>query len=151
VRGLTHVESPTDETAHDSVRVLTVEGGRRWAPGGFRYWRINDATLVNAQGNPTALRLVPTRTGSARHERAYTMSDVWVTRPGVTKTGQMLASRLPSYAGDAASIESTDVVLWYSTPIHHVPRDEDDMGATQAMFAEFTLMPENLFDASPLP
>lgn len=151
VRELTHVESDADDTGHDTVRVLTVEGGRRWSTGGFRYWRINDATLQNAQGNPTGLRLMPTRSGSARHEYAYTMSDVWVTRGGTSKTAQMFADDLPTYAGNAESIEDTDVVVWYSTPIHHVPRDEDDLGATQVMFTEFTLMPENLFDASPLP
>lgn len=151
VRELTHVESPSDDTGADTVRVLAVEGGRPWSARGFRYWRINDATLKNAQGNPTGLRLMPTRQGTARHEPAYTKSDVWVTRGGTSKTAQMFADDLPTYAGNAESIADTDVVLWYSTPIHHVPRDEDDLGATQVMYAEFALVPENLFDASPIP
>jgi primary-amine oxidase len=151
VREVTHVESPSTGTGHDTVRVLTVEGGRAWSPAGFRYWRVNDATLRNGQGALTGLRLVPTRTGTARHVQAYAMSDVWVTRGGPGKAVELAADELPDYAGDADSVTDTDVVLWYSTPIHHVPRDEDDVGATQAMFVEFSLVPENLFDASPLP
>ncbi|MBI1734756.1 MAG: hypothetical protein HYR51_06245 [Candidatus Rokubacteria bacterium] len=153
VREITHVESSSDDTARDTVRMLTVEGGRTWSAAGLRYWRINDSTLQNAQGNPTGLRLLPSRSGTGRHVYPHTMSDVWVTRGGSGKGVQLAADALPTYAADAQSIDGADIVLWYSTPIHHVPRDEDDdpLGATQVMWADVTLVPENLFDASPLP
>lgn len=150
VREITHVESDSDNTARDTVRVLEVEGGRSWSATGFRYWRITGGSRRNAQGNPTALRLVGARHGTGRHDRPYTMSDVWVTLGGASKTAQMIADNLPVYA-DGQAVRDADVVLWYSSGIHHVPRDEDDLGATQIMWVDVSLVPENLFNASPLP
>jgi Cu2+-containing amine oxidase len=47
-------------------------------------------------------------------------------------------------------VDSGDLVLWYTSSIHHIERDEDDEGATQAMYVGFQLVPANLFSASPL-
>ena len=150
VRESTHVESSSDVTSHDTFRVVGVEGGRAWSATGFRYWHISDGTRRNAQGHLTALRLIPSRQGIARLGHLYTLSDLWVTRGGPGKEAQTVAQQLPAYVNGEA-VTGANVVVWYSTPIHHVPRDEDDLGATQLMWAEFSLVPENLFNASPLP
>ncbi|MGQ0658127.1 MAG: copper amine oxidase [Chromatiales bacterium] len=151
VREVTHIESPLNKTARDSVALITTEGGRVWSASGFRYWRINDATLTNAQGHSTGLRLIPVRSGMSRHDRAYTRKDFWVTRHTGSKTTQMFAGALPSYVANQQSVVAQDVVVWYTGAIHHVPRDEDDFGATQVMSESFRLEPQNLHDQSPFP
>jgi primary-amine oxidase len=147
---VTHVESSVDRTARDTTTLITTEGSRTWSPTGFRYWKIRDATLTNAQGNRTGLRLIPARSGTQRNDLPYTMADFWVTRFPDDKT-QMSAPGLPVYVSDRASVAERDIVVWYTGGIHHVPRDEDDAGPTQLMSGSFMLVPENLFDASPIP
>lgn len=48
------------------------------------------------------------------------------------------------------SVTTGDLVVWYTSSIHHIERDEDDDGPTQAMHVGFRLAPANLFSASPL-
>lgn len=63
----------------------------------------------------------------------------------------MFAPDLNTVYDNNQSVVGQDIIVWYTGGIHHVPRDEDDFGATQVMMEGFRLIPENLFDASPLP
>jgi Cu2+-containing amine oxidase len=139
--------------ADDSEKQLTKEGGQLWNDLEFTTLHIYDASLVNSQGKPTSYRLVPWRSGTARHSGlalAYTRKDFWVTQfVGPKTTGQMEAKNLPTYV-TGQSIVDTDVIVWYNASVHHVERDEDDTGPTQAMYFGFELRPHDLFGASPL-
>ena len=109
---------------------------------------------MNSQGNKTAYRLIPVRTGTPRHDLDYTMADFWVTRCCPAGKGvipeEIAAPSLPTFVSDGQPTAGQDVILWYTGGIHHIPRDEDDLGPTQLMVEGFMLMPENLFDSSPL-
>lgn len=135
--------------AHDFEQPIPREASLVWNDLEFNTLNIYDATLTNGQGKPTSYRLIPLRSGTARHFEAYTQSDFWVTRAKRDKGAEVQARELPSYVDPPESVTDTDIVVWYTGSVHHIPRDEDD-GATQLLSVGFTLMPSNLFDSSPL-
>lgn len=136
-------------SASEREILVARERGIPWLAPRFTTLSIYDATLRNAQGKPSAYRLIPWRLGTARHTEAFTRSDFWVTR-SQGKGTEMLAREIPSYVVPAEPVVGTDVVVWYSGPVLHIERDEDDLGPTQAMWVGFMLQPHDLFDRSPL-
>ena len=58
------------------------------------------------------------------------------------------ASGLAAYAAANRSIEDTDVVVWHTLGVTHVPRPED-WPVMPVEYAGFTLMPTGFFDRNP--
>ncbi len=137
--------------AKDPETLVSREGGIAWEAGEFTTLGVYDAGLANDKGRRTAYRLVPLRAGRARHAEAFTQADFWLTRQTeATKGTELRARDLPSYVTPPESLASGDLVLWYTASLHHIERDEDDDGPTQAMYVGFQLVPNNLFSSSPL-
>jgi primary-amine oxidase len=86
------------------------------------------------------------RYGNARNQEPFTQSDMWVTRQN---SSQIMPRDLPQYVSAQNAIVDQDIVLWYTSSIHHSVRTED-RGATHVMWTGFILMPHDLFDKSPL-
>jgi primary-amine oxidase len=148
------------ETKHTPFN-KNVEGYADWNPAKFTMLRVVNEKLKNAQGKPCSYDLMPQRMGTARHfggdreqrEENCTLHDFWVTR---AKADELNYTKLPQYVADKESIKDADVVLWYSSPMHHEPRSEDGEivdgqieGCTHVAWSTFYLRPSNIFDRTP--
>jgi Cu2+-containing amine oxidase len=98
------------------------ETSRQWNPLAFTSLGIHDSTLKNSQMHASGYDLMPLRTGTPRHQEDYTKSDFWITRYKFT---EMHVPSLPTYIAPAEPVSSNDVVVWYYSAAHHMPRDED--------------------------
>jgi primary-amine oxidase len=153
-----HIEQLPGRGAIDTMKLIDYETGLKWNPLEFTSLHIQDATLRNALGKPSAYMLMPLLFGTPRHQEAFTKYDFWVTRNNVSSSApEMAGSLLPSYIAPKQSVANTDIVVWYYGGVHHLPRDEDGQmvnrvwqGEAHVMWTGFMLMPHNLFDKSPL-
>ena len=92
----------------------------------------------------------------ARKRAGFMNHHVWVTRykPGELYAGGDYPNQseggdgLPRYAAGNESIENTDVVLWYTLNVTHIPRPEEwpVMPTTRV---GFKLLPAGFFEANP--
>jgi primary-amine oxidase len=142
-------------TASDSAPMVPNEAGFQWRPLAFTSLHIHDSALKNAQGHASGYHLIPLRTGTPRHQENFTKNDFWVTRYNFT---EMHVPSLPTYIVPAEPVSNSDVVAWYYSAAHHLPRDEDGRYVNnnfqplvaQVMWTGFMLKPHNLFDKTPL-
>ena len=118
-------------------RAFGTEVARRVAPSGFRSWRVRDLTSTNADGHPLSVELLPDTdhvyrgptTGDA--PEPFTQNEVYVTRfkpcedVAANNPGATCGEDLSEFA-NGESLSGRDVVLWYGTSFHHLPRDEDE-------------------------
>lgn len=153
-----HQEQLPSGGAVDTMTPIRSETGLIWNPLEFTSLHIEDATLTNASGKPSAYQLMPLAFGAPRHQEGFTKYDFWVTRNnGLSGSPEMSGSLLPSYIAPPQSVTNTDIVVWYYGGAHHLPRDEDGQlvnrvwqGEAHIMWSGFMLMPHNLFDKTPL-
>ena len=121
--------------------------------------------VTNQLGKPVGYKLLPQgsstmyapedslhaqRGGFARH-------NLWVTpyspdeldaAGGVFTNLHSGANGLHAYAAANRSIEDTDVVVWHTLGVTHVPRPED-WPVMPVEYAGFTLAPTGFFDRNP--
>jgi Copper amine oxidase, enzyme domain len=148
------VPSPEPSLAVDTSTQVLSEAFFDWDPKTFTTLRVQDATAVNAFGQPMGYELEPLRTGSSRHFNSgppfpteyFTQHDFAVTRyhaneltwatgaSHVPPDGYLLPqvgyTSLPPYGPppappNAESVTNSDVVLWHMSAAHHDPVDED--------------------------
>ena len=141
------------------------EAQREVDPARSRHWRVVNEGVRNHLGKPVGYKLLPQgsstmyapedslhaqRGGFARH-------NLWVTpyAPGELDAAGGVFTNLHSGAGGLAayaaanrSIEDTDVVVWHTLGVTHVPRPED-WPVMPVEYAGFTLMPTGFFDRNP--
>jgi len=146
-----HVESGA--SAVDNMTPINTEQGMVWDDLQFTQLHIYDSVLKNSRGSASGYMLIPDRTGTARHQEAWTQKDIWVTP---YDPSQMRPANLPTYVSQGRSVANTDIVVWYWGSAHHLFRDEDGQtvngtfsGVAQVMWASFMLKPHNLFDGPP--
>ena len=129
-----------------------------------RFWLIASAERCNAIGEPTAYKLMPgeniqafAQPDSAYMRRAgFLAKHVWVTRhdpseryaAGDYPNQHAGGDGLPAYVARGRSIESEDVVVWYTFGLHHLPRPEDWPVMPVATIG-FMLKPSGFFDRNP--
>ena len=151
-----HSESIASLTATDSSVPFNngIEGAADWDGSGFTELGVIDTQRKNAHGRNIGYDLMPLRSGTPRHQEAFAHHDFWVTRYHGT---EMDYTQLPTYIGNGESVTDSDIVLWYISPMHHLPRDEDGefvggfwKGSALIMWGGFDLRPRNLFDRTPL-
>ncbi|HEY3040141.1 MAG TPA: hypothetical protein VGJ66_15490 [Pyrinomonadaceae bacterium] len=150
-----HEENVFGPTANDSTTMIPSEGRRQWSSLEFTSLFIHDSTLKNLQGHTSGYHLIPLRTGTPRHEENFTQSDFWVTR---YRSTEMDVASLPSYISPPELVFKSDVVVWYYSAAHHIPRDEDgrwvgnnfEPTVAHIMWTGFMLKPHDLFDKAPL-
>ena len=129
-----------------------------------RSWQVANSRRRNRLGAPVAYRLLPgatpkllaaadsqvaARAGFARH-------NLWVTR---YREGELCAAGdhpnlhpggagLPAWSAGDESIEDTDIVLWHTFGVSHLPRPED-WPVMPVEYCGFTLQPVGFFDRNP--
>ena len=131
----------------------------------MRSWKVINPGSVNWLGQPTAYRLEaksPVRpfthpeSPSGRRSR-FIQHQLWVTRfdpderyPAGEFVNQSTGDDgLPAWIAKDRSLENTDIVLWHSFGVHHVPRPEDHP-VQPCVVCGFTLAPTGFFDQNPV-
>jgi primary-amine oxidase len=144
-------------TATDPSYSISTEEGFTWDARTHDAMEISNSAFENAQGDLSTYHLVaqPTGGGLTQDYETFTQNDFWVTP---YDPGQFAARHLAdTYVPQQRSVANTDIVAWFKGSLHHHPRDEDGVfsngtfiGVTDTMWTGFMLMPNDLFDCSPL-
>jgi primary-amine oxidase len=129
-----------------------------------RYWKIVNPTALNGLGQPVAYKLMPGENvqpfvhpeASVTKRATFITKHLWVTpyHPGEKyATGDYPnqhpgGAGLPEWTQANRSIENTDVVVWYTIGMHHIPRPEE-WPVMPVSSLGFSLKPLGFFDRNP--
>jgi primary-amine oxidase len=143
---------------------LATEGGFDVDWSTQRAWKVTNPNVRNKVGTAVAYKLVPSAAvppmldpSSPVLRRARVLEHtLWVTpyaREERWPCGEFVNQSaedegLPVWTAAERSIDNTDVVLWYTFGIHHVPRVED-WPIMPADTVSFWLKPTGFFDHNP--
>ena len=160
-------QNPHDSGFHAVTRVLRdeEEARREVAPALSRTWRVINPNVNNRLGNPVGYKLLPqasapmlTGPDSLHTQRAgFARHNLWVTPfapdelyadAGPFTNLHSGAAGLPIYTAQNRNTENTDIVVWHTFGVTHVPRPED-WPVMPVEYAGFTLMPVGFFDCNP--
>lgn len=130
-----------------------------------RTWKIVNTCSSNSLGQSTGYVLVPgensvphaTRESFFRRHAAFVNHHVWVTpyraeeqyAAGAYVNGSPPGEGLPKWTSANRSIEDTDVVVWYTLGVTHVPRPEE-WPVMPVHRTGFQLVPAGFFAHNPL-
>jgi primary-amine oxidase len=133
-------------------------------PARSRTWRISNPEVRNAVGQPVAYKLVPgatptllAREGSSIAARAgFATHNLWVTpyAPDERRAAGSYPNQhaggdgLPRWTAADRSLVGTDVVVWHTFGVTHVPRPED-WPVMPVETCGFRLSPAGFFDLNP--
>ncbi len=137
---------------------------RRVDPSRSRSWRIANRTRANGLGQPPAYKLVPASTptlladpdSSVGRRATFAAHNLWVTpfaaderraagdHPNQSGGGD----GLPAWTARDRSVVDTDIVLWHSFGVTHLPRPED-WPVMPVEYTGFSLIPVGFFDRNP--
>jgi len=130
-----------------------------------RYWKVINPGSMNALGTPTGFKLeapsaIPVFTcaqGPSGRRSGFIYNHLWVTPyhpeerfpAGEFMNHSTGDDGLPRWTAQDRPLEDTDVVLWHTFGLHHIPRVED-FPVQPCVFCGFRLTPLNFFDGNPL-
>ena len=134
-------------------------------PQRSRYWKVVNNERTNALGKPVAWKLLPAASPTLLADRAsavgqragFAQHNLWVTQfdegafnaagdyPNLLNEG---GEGLPKWSAQDRNIQDTDVVLWHTTGVTHMPRPED-WPVMPVEYCGFMLMPVGFFDRNP--
>ena len=129
-----------------------------------RYWKIVNPEKKNWVGTPTAYKLIPTSAvkayldprGPSGTRAGFIFNHLWVTPfdpeerypAGEFMNHSTGEHGLPAWTAQDRPIENTDIVVWHSFGLHHLPRIEDHP-VQPCVKCGFMLMPNGFFDQNP--
>ena len=150
------VEDTLLKTEKSAVRDLDIKHSREWM--------IASADKQNNLGVPPGYMLMPAGNtilyavegANIRKKAGFATHHFWVTK---YKYGEMyaggdypnqtqLGAGLPKYIADNESLNSEDIVVWYTMGITHIPRPED-WPVMPTHRVGFKLMPRGFFHRNP--
>jgi len=127
-------------------------------------WRVINPNVKNAMGYPVGYEIVPGENATSlllpedypQRRAGFTDYQLWVTRyqeneryaAGDYPTLSRGGDGLPAWTKANRGIEDTDIVVWYTMGVHHVPRSED-WPVMPTVWHEFELRPVNFFARNP--
>ncbi len=133
-------------------------------PSRSRSWRIANRACRNQVGEPTAYKLLPVSTptllahpdSSVGRRAAFATHNLWVTpfvederrAAGDYPNQHRGGDGLPAWTAQDRPLVDTDVVLWHTFGVTHVPRPED-WPVMPVEYTGFTLVPVGFFDRNP--
>src|ERR1700722_15416251 len=133
-------------------------------PARSRTWRIANRSRRNGVGAPTAYKLLPGSTptlladptSSVGRRAAFASHNLWVTpfdaderrAAGDYPNQHAGGAGLPNWTAHDRSLVETDLVLWPSFGVTHLPRPED-WPVMPVEYTGFTLIPFGFFDRNP--
>ncbi|MBX2881215.1 MAG: primary-amine oxidase [Granulosicoccus sp.] len=130
-----------------------------------RYWKVINSEHKNAMGKPTGYKLetpsaIPAYThpeGPSGKRSKFMYNHLWVTQFNPEErypAGEFMnhstgEDGISAWTQQDRPLENTDVVLWHTFGLHHVPRMEDHP-VQPCVLCGFKLVPTNFFDSNPL-
>jgi primary-amine oxidase len=140
------------------------DGGRYVDPARQRVWRVVNRSVRNRMGEPVAYRLEPCagpllladRDELLARRAGFAQRHLWVTRyhprelhaAGDHPNQATHDGGLPAYVRQDRDLVDTDVVLWHTFGVSHVPRLED-WPVMPVEVVSFMLRPDGFFDRNP--
>jgi primary-amine oxidase len=137
---------------------------RRVDPSRSRTWKIVNRGVRNRLGQPTAFKLLPASTptlladpeSSVGRRAAFAAQNLWVTpfsqderrAAGDYPNQHVGGSGLPEWTAQDRSVVDTDIVVWHSFGVTHLPRPED-WPVMPVEYTGFSLIPVGFFDRNP--
>ncbi len=151
--------------AHTSRRLESEQGAkRRTNPARSRTWKIVNPGSYNRLGEPVAYKLVPGPTpimlagpdSSVGRRAGFATQNLWVTpyEPGERRAAGDYPNQhaggdgLPRWTCEDRSLVGTDIVVWHTFGVTHVPRPED-WPVMPVEYCGFHLAPVGFFDRNP--
>jgi primary-amine oxidase len=141
-----------------------LEARRDVDPSRSRSWRIANRSCRNGLGEPTAFKLLPGATptlladpvSSVGRRATFAAHNLWVTpfrederrAAGDYPNQHAGGAGLPEWTAQDRPLVDTDVVLWHSFGVTHVPRPED-WPVMPVEYTGFALVPFGFFDRNP--
>ncbi|MFJ9587966.1 primary-amine oxidase [Streptomyces acidicola] len=134
-------------------------------PQSARSWTVVNPGKRNKWGLPVGYKLLPgwasdtliAQDPSLMVKRAgFATKNIWVTpyapdeirSAGEHPNGSRRGAGLPEWTAQNRPVEDTDVVLWHTLGVTHIPRSED-WPVMPTEVASFMLLPNNFFDQNP--
>ncbi|HEY5698431.1 MAG TPA: hypothetical protein VIT01_13070 [Acidimicrobiales bacterium] len=141
---------------NNTRQAFSAEVARRVAPGGFRSWRVRDTVTTNGDNHPISFELLPNPDNIFRGptDEPWTQNELYVTR---NRACERFASHNPTTGGcpsslaafaNGQSLTGRDLVVWYGTSFHHLPRDEDEPHM-HPHWSGFSIVPRDLTATNP--
>ncbi len=137
---------------------------RRIDPARSRTWKISNPTSRNRLGEPVAYKLVPGATptllahpdSSIGRRAGFATENLWVTphdpherrAAGEHPNQHPGGDGLPRWTAADRSLVDTDIVVWHTFGVTHVPRPED-WPVMPVEYTGFLLAPVGFFDRNP--
>jgi primary-amine oxidase len=148
-----------------ATRLETEQAAQRVVdPTKSRTWKIVNPDVRNGLGEPVAYKLVPGSTptlladpsSSVGRRAAFATRNLWVTpyEPGEIRAAGSYPNQsaggdgLPQWTAADRSLVDTDVVLWHTFGVTHIPRPED-WPVMPVEYTGFSLVPVGFFDRNP--
>ncbi|WP_460774696.1 primary-amine oxidase [Microbacterium sp. GXF7504] len=129
-----------------------------------RVWEVRSASKTNHLGKPTAYHLIPEPTALLMADPASTVAaraafatkHLWGTAydrderwpAGRYPNAHAGGAGLPAYTEDDRSLDGTDIVLWHTFGLTHIPRPED-WPIMPVDYAGFWFKPYGFLDVNP--
>ena len=129
-----------------------------------RFWKIESAEARNRLGQPTAYKLLPLSPiptfshpqSMVTRRAAFMTRQLWVTAyhpdeiyaAGRYPNQSSGGDGLPAWTASDRPLVDTDVVIWHSFGLHHIPRPED-FPVQPVITAGFALHPTGFFSENP--
>ena len=133
-------------------------------PSRSRSWKIVNRSTRNGVGQPTAYKLLPGYTptmladpsSSVGQRAAFASHNLWVTpfaeseryAAGDYPNQHSGGAGLPAWTAQDRSVVDTDIVVWHSFGVTHIPRPED-WPVMPVESSGFSLVPFGFFDRNP--
>ena len=133
-------------------------------PARSRTWKIVNPDVLNGLGQPVAYKLVPAATptlladpdSSVGRRAGFATRHLWVTpyhpnerrAAGDHPNQHAGGDGLPAWTAANRSITDTDVVVWHTFGVTHIPRPED-WPVMPVEYTGFHLVPFGFFDRNP--
>jgi primary-amine oxidase len=129
-----------------------------------RYWKVVNEHVKNGLGQPVAFKLLPRATptlladpeSSVGKRARFAAYNLWVTpyaaderrAAGDHPNQHQGGDGLPRFTEHDRPIDDTDVVLWHTFGLTHIPRPED-WPVMPVEYTGFSLIPVGFFDRNP--
>jgi primary-amine oxidase len=150
---------PGRERLNNLRNNYTVETARRTGAAAMRTWRIMDTVETNADNHPISFELLPNTDVLFRGPtyEPWTQNEFYAT---TLRACERFASHNPGGGGCASNgnlstfvngeslTGSADLVVWYGTSFHHLPRDEDQPHMHPHV-SQFSIIPRDLTAQNP--
>jgi primary-amine oxidase len=148
-----------------ATRLTSERQARRVAdPARSRTWRVVNPAVRNPLGEPVAYRLIPRATptllagedASVTARATFATRNLWVTpydpdqrrAAGDFPSQHQGGAGLPAWTAADRSLVGTEVVVWHTFGLTHVPRPED-WPVMPVETTGFQLVPSGFFDRNP--